>query len=122
MNPEYLEELIPSEETEEVSYGFCIPLKDGGFAWLRGVSQDTYIEKSDDGVWYSNDFPFTERGKRMKTYLDEIKSGEGNWIISPQNDNSDLKWCELDYEKSMLVKRVSKVTYEYSYYESVGGQ
>ena len=112
--PEWLDDLIPSEETEEVEYAFCVPLKNGGFAWLVDMGDDTYIKKSEDGYW--NALP-TNCGmmKRQKSYLEEIKSGKGNWIINPIHDNSDLKWSELDYANAAVVKRMVKVTKEYNY-------
>jgi hypothetical protein len=113
--PEWIYELIQSQETENIHYGYCVPLKDGGFAWLLGMNQDIHIEKTDDGIWYYEGFPKTVDGKNMEKYLNEIKSGKGNWIISPQNDNSDLKWSDLDYANASVVKRMTKVTKEYNY-------
>lgn len=116
MNPEYFDELVPSEETEEVCYGFCIPLKAGGFAWLVDMGDDTYIKKSVDGHWYKLHMNCGMM-KREKHYLEEIKSGKGNWIISPGQSSFGIDWNELEYEKASVVKRVAKVTSEYTYEE-----
>jgi hypothetical protein len=114
MNTEWLYDLASSSETDQISYGFCIPLHGGGFAWLVSTYNDTLIKKSDDGWWYHVELN-SLFVKTYKKYLDEIRSGKGNWIISPENDNSDLKWSELDYENASVVKRVSKITHEYEY-------
>lgn len=117
MNEEYLDDFISSEETESVSYGFCIPLKNAGMAWLRGVTQDVYIERinTGEGVWYSSEYVLSQRGKRMIEYLNEIKSGKGNWIISPGKSSFGIDWNELDYENASVVKRVSKIVSEHTY-------
>lgn len=121
MNTEWVDDLTSSEEAEDVSYGFCVPLKDGGVAWLIPTYEDTYIQKSEDGHWYTLEqlhrkgILKKDRQTTLKTYLEEIRSGEGNWIISPDHDNSDMKWNELDYENASVVKRVTKVTCEYAY-------
>lgn len=114
---ECLDELIPSEETEDVSYGFCIPLKNTGMAWLHGVPQDVYIEirTEGDGIWYSQGFFGTDRYEKMVEYLNEIKSGVGNWIISPGKSSFGIDWDELDYENASVIKRVSKIVSEHSY-------
>ena len=120
MNPEYLDDITPSEETEEVSYGFCIPLKAGGFAWLVDMCDDVDIRKSVDGHWYKLDGSLYcyNHFLDLKKYLGEIKSGKGNWIINPINDNtSGCRWGELDYENAAVVKCVAKVTYQYTYEE-----
>ena len=114
MNTEWLYDLASSSETDSISYGFCIPLKGGGFAWLVNTHQDTLIKKSGDGWWYHIE-PNSPFMNTYKKYLDEIQSGKGIWIINHENDNSDLKWSELDYENASVVKRVAKVTRNYEY-------
>lgn len=116
MKPEQLAELRLTDKTEEKTYGYCIPLKAGGFAWLVDMGDDTYIKKSVEGYWYGM-LGSGRLHQRLTKYLEEIKSGEGNWIISPNGDNSDLKWSEIDYENAAVVKCTAKVKYKYTYEE-----
>lgn len=115
VNIDWVDDLHSSEGTVEINYGFCIPLKEGGFAWLVDMGDDVYIKKSDDGYWYNKNTTSKYRIKVISEYINEIQSGEGNWIINPINDNSDLKWHELDYENASVIERYSDVVKQYSY-------
>jgi hypothetical protein len=110
-----LDDLCSSEEYEQEHVGFCIPLKTSGFAWLYVFPDDVSIHKTDDGVWYNPIKLGHDRIEKLTSYLHEIQRGKGNWIISPDHDNSDLKWNELDYARSCVVRRISKITALYTY-------
>jgi hypothetical protein len=109
--PEWFDDLPSSEEDMEYEYAFCVPLKESGIAYLIKVHQDVLIKVSQDGYWYTE----SNLVNNLRKYLNEIKSGDGNWIIDPLHDNSDLKWSELDYANAAVVKRMVKVTKEYNY-------
>jgi hypothetical protein len=99
----YLKGTDMDDKMTDVRYGFVVPLHAGGYAWLTPVYQDTLILKNKE-CWNKDG---RDRNTLYK-YLKEIKSGEGNCIINPINDNSDLKWSELDYKNAKIIKRVTE--------------
>jgi hypothetical protein len=116
MKPEQIAKLRLTDKTVEETYGYCIPLKAGGFAWLVDMHDDVYIKKSVEGLWYAR-LGSGRLHERLAKYLEEIKSGEGNWIICPGQSSYGIDWNDLDYENAAVVKCTAKVKYKYTYEE-----
>ena len=113
----FIDELVPSEEAEEVAYAWCVPLKNSGVAYLVPTQEHVYIIRCDEGTdyFYTHTIHSAYRFRQLTEYLMEIKSGKGNWIIDPDNDTSELRWSELDYKNATVIKRITKVLKEHRY-------
>jgi hypothetical protein len=97
-------DLINQEDSYTEQYAYVIPYKNGkDYAWLHETYRDIRIFKN-DVRWYKS------LSKKLKTQLEEIKSGKGNWIVSPGQSSYGVDWKDLDYSKASVVKRVLKTT------------
>ena len=96
------------------SIAYAIPLKVGGFAFLSACSiSSPYITREER--WYNTTWDYWGGHEKMNKFLNQIKSGIWNQIISPQKDSTNIKWEELDYSNARILERESKVTSTYAY-------
>ena len=83
-----------------VYVGFRIPLVKGGFAWID-LHGDMCLTKEEKV--YSVESMYKTDLKNYIHYLNQIKSGEGNWIVHPKADNYWITWHDIIHHQAEVV-------------------
>ena len=104
-----------NESTYSETYiGFRIPLVAGGYAWFD-ISNDDVCLTTIEHIYPVMSL---KKIKDYIQYLEEIKSGEGNWIIHPKADNYWITWKEIIHKQAEVVYITRIVNESWSSYRS----